>query len=312
MGHQFANAALLLVKKLKSQAIDVDLISSHGQTLYHRPPEGGSNGYTLQIGDPSVIAERTEIEVVADFRPGDMAAGGHGAPLVPFADLLMFQEPERPIAIQNIGGIANVTALPPSNSLQDKPLAFDTGPGNMIIDTLMQTLFQQPMDKNGDTARKGKVHQELLDHLMRHPYLSAPPPKSTGREMFGTGFAQQIAAEWGRKMSKEDLIHTATMFTVQSIVQGYEQFVLPQLRVREVILGGGGTLNQFMVEKLAEAFRPHFISLRTHEDFGVSSKYKEAIAFAMLGYARKMGIPNNLPSCTGANRPVSLGAIWYP
>ena len=310
MGAAFADAALILIDNLKAQGITVDLIASHGQTLYHWPPANGVLGSTLQIGDPATIAERSGIDVAADFRPGDMAAGGHGAPLVPFADKLLFQHETRPRAVQNIGGIANVTALPALNDSKNTLLAFDTGPGNMIIDALMQMLFDQLYDAGGQIAARGQVHEPLLQAMLAEPYFQQAPPKSTGRERFGKAYTQALLAQWQSQLSAEDMIATATHFTAITIAEAYQRFVLPQMPLQEMIVGGGGVFNTTLMQSLQAQLSPLGIAVKRHEDFGIDSKYKEAIAFALLGYARKMGIPANIPSCTGAKHPVVLGGLW--
>jgi anhydro-N-acetylmuramic acid kinase len=312
VGESFAHATLALMDKLKSRGLLVDLVASHGQTIYHIPPAGEHLGSTLQIGEPAVIAHHVGLEVAADFRPADMAAGGHGAPLVSFADKLLFQDDETPRAVQNIGGIANLTALPARNSKGQTIMAFDTGPGNMVLDSLVQELFAIPFDCGGEIAATGKIHPEMLRQLREHPYFKQPPPKSTGRELFGKTFTDGILQQWRDQIPPEDIIATATQFTADTIADAYRYFVLPNVPVREIVAGGGGVMNPVLMHKLAECLEPLGIALKTHEDFGINSKYKEAVAFAMLGYARKMHIPANLPECTGASRPVVMGAMWIP
>lgn len=310
MGMLFAQTAVKLIADLKCRDIRADLVASHGQTLYHIPPSADAPGSTLQIGDPSVIAEQTGLEVIADFRPGDIAAGGHGAPLAPFADMLLFQDKEIPRAVHNIGGISNLTVLPALNDTENRIMAFDTGPGNMLIDTLTQLLFDLPYDKDGEIAQMGGVRPAMMDELMAQPYLALPPPKSTGRELFGRKYAESFLSRWQDKFPREDIIATATHFTAITITDAYDRFVLPKVPLKEVILGGGGVFNQTLKELIEERFLLYGIELKTHEDFGIHSKYKEAIAFALLGYARKLGIPANIPECTGAAHPVILGGSW--
>lgn len=312
VGVCFAQAANMLIEQLKPQDIAVDLIASHGQTLYHVPPTKGQLGSTLQIGEPAVIAEQTGIEVAADFRPGDMAAGGHGAPLVPFADMLLFQDKSIPRAVQNIGGIANLTALPALSDESQPIMAFDTGPGNMMIDALMEALFGAPFDADGQVAGEGHIHQPMLDAMLANPYFNELPPKSTGRELFGKPYALTLLEQWRNQVSSEGIIATVTYFTAFTIAEAYKTFVLPKIPVQEIVLGGGGVMNQTLVRHLEDLLAPHGIQLKPHEAFGIPSKYKEAIAFALLGYARKTGIPSNIPSCTGASHPVILGGLWKP
>ncbi len=307
LGEVFAQAATAVVQKAGLEMDQVDLIASHGQTVYHAVGRGQEVPATLQIGEPSVIAERTGVTTVADFRPRDVAAGGQGAPLVSFVDYLLFRHQHRGRAIQNIGGIANVTALPP-NAKEEDVLAFDTGPGNMLLDFAVETLTdgRQLYDRDGRMARRGTVHPGLLGHLMAHPYLRQPPPKTTGREQFGRQFGQEvlgIARDMG--LSAEDVVATLTAFTAESIAQSYADF-LP-FRVEEVVMGGGGAYNTALVDMLAQRLAPARV-LR-HEDFGLSSDAKEAVAFAVLGYEAVHGRPNTLPGCTGARRPVVMGKV---
>jgi len=306
LGRLFGETALALMQQL--QPLKVDLIASHGQTLYHIPPEAGNLGATLQLGEPAMIAEITGVEVAADFRPGDMAAGGQGAPLVPFADGLLFQDKVIARAVQNIGGIANVTVLTDKGPV----MAFDTGPGNMIIDNLVQTFTGKTYDKDGEIARQGQIIEPLLTSMLNDPYFKLPPPKSTGRELFGSDYTTQLIQNWQTNHDPKDFIATATHFTADSIVNAYKEFVLPKVPVKEVIVGGGGALNTYLMELLTHRFTPLGITVKTHEDFGIPNKYKEAIAFALLGAARKLEIPSNIPLCTGASHPVILGGLWLP
>lgn len=312
MGELFSEAALQLLKKLEAQQIKVDLIASHGQTLWHMPPSSGQPGYTCQIGAPAVLAERTGIPVVADFRPTDMAAGGQGAPLVPFADQLFFQDEVQVRSVLNIGGISNMTVLPARQEATLPVIAFDTGPGNMIIDGLMGHFFGQPYDADGKTAAEGQVHPEMLEKMLSHPYFMLSLPKSTGREQFGGDYISLLLQNWESSVSPEDMVSTATEFTVVSIAQAYKRFVCPQYPVKEVILGGGGARNPILFNRLQVLLAEMGITLQLHEAYGISSQFKECIAFALLGYARLMGIPNTLPSCTGASRAVCAGGLWSP
>jgi anhydro-N-acetylmuramic acid kinase len=312
MGRQFGIAAQQLIQQLAAEGIPVDLIASHGQTVYHIPPTLTQAGSTLQIGQPAVISEMTGIEVMADFRPADMAAGGHGAPLVPFADQLLFQDAHIARAVQNIGGIANLTALPAYSEASTACLAFDTGPGNMIIDALMKTFFNAPYDKEGAVAQQGRVHPEMLAAMLTHPFFNEPPPKSTGREQFGQPYVSQLLSNWQGKVSPEEMVATATHFTAITIANAYERFVLPVIPVQEVIAGGGGVFNRTLMDLLSDRLSNLGVILKRHEDFGVPDKFKEALAFALLGYARKMGLPANIPACTGAKHPAILGGSWQP
>jgi anhydro-N-acetylmuramic acid kinase len=308
LGRLFAEAALDLMRRAGLSPRDVDLIASHGQTMCHLPADAA----TVQIGEPAVIAELTGLPVVADFRARDMAAGGQGAPLVPYADYVLFRDPHRTRAIQNIGGIANVTLLPAGGGIGDV-LAFDTGPGNMVIDALVAALSDgaRRYDENGAWAEQGRVSKEMLDVLAAHPFLSRPPPKSTGREDFGAQFAAELlASARARGLSEADTIATATAFTAASIADAYRQFILPKHRLDEVILGGGGSYNRALVRMLAE--RLPGVPLRTHEDYGISGEAKEALAFAILGNETMCGRPANVPAATGASHAVVLGKIVLP
>jgi anhydro-N-acetylmuramic acid kinase len=315
VGRFFGEAVLGLLERCGLAPRDVDLIASHGQTVCHLPSEDasapGATGATLQIGEPAVIAEMTGCVVVADFRPRDMAAGGQGAPLVPYADYALFRHPESTRAVQNIGGIANVTFLPGGGGLGDL-IAFDTGPGNMIVDALITVVTGGEMtyDADGELSGLGRVDDGLLAWLMDHPYLSRPPPKSTGREEFGVGVVGDLLDRaQSADVSAEDLVATATAFTAESIAAAYRDF-LPYQEIDEVILGGGGSYNATLRRMLQE--RLPGPALLLHEDYGVHGDAKEAIAFAILGNETMLGQPANVPAATGAQRPVILGKIVPP
>jgi len=311
LGQAFGKLARDLKDQMTAQGVTVDFVASHGQTVGHFPPEGGALGSTLQLGEPSVIAQMTGLPVVADFRPADMALGGHGAPLVPFADLLLFGHATEHRAVQNIGGIANMTVVPSTQSGL-KPLAFDSGPGNMAIDAAMRHFYNRPYDTDGAVAASGTVNGPLLQHLLADPYLVTPPPKSTGRERYGEPFVQKLLAEWSPALSAEDWVATLTRLTVDSIVQAYQQFVLSQYPLKTVIVGGGGARNLTLMAGLQAGLTPLGVSVTTHEAYGISSQYKEAAAFALLGYANRHGLASNVPECTGALHPTILGAMWRP
>jgi anhydro-N-acetylmuramic acid kinase len=311
IGEVFADAVLKLCRKSRISINSIDLIGSHGQTIYHNP-KGSRFGRlllrsTLQIGEPCVIAGRTGKTVVADFRPADIAAGGQGAPLVPYADYLLFSHKKKNRVVQNIGGIANLTWLKARASIEDV-LAFDTGPGNMIIDhiTNLITKGRYRYDVDGRIAAKGKVDTSLLKKLMQHKFLKRRPPKSTGREEFGTAFSNHLyntAAKAGLKPA--DILATVTAFTARSIIAAYRRF-LPMLP-DEVILCGGGAKNKTLVKMLKEQIEPAKVLLT--DDFGINADAKEAISFAILAGETIRGIPNNVPSATGAKTPVVLGKI---
>jgi anhydro-N-acetylmuramic acid kinase len=307
LGEWFAAAALRAIDEAGLSTHEVDLIGSHGQTIYHAVGADATVPATLQIGEAAVIAARTGVTTVADFRVADVAAGGQGAPLVSYVDWLLLRHPTIPRAVQNIGGIANVTYLPPG----DDPggvIAFDTGPGNMLIDdgAARTTFGEQRYDRDGALAAAGTVNEELLAELLAHPYLSLPPPKTTGREQFGRTFGATV---WerarARGLSAEDVMATLTALTATSIADAYRRF-LPRMP-EEVILGGGGASNPILVRMLREALAPSRVV--THEALGMSSEAKEAVAFAVLAYEALHGRPGNLPSCTGAGSRVVLGKL---
>jgi anhydro-N-acetylmuramic acid kinase len=311
IGEIFADAVIALCRKSKIALQSVDLIGSHGQTIYHNP-KGVRIGRrvirsTFQIGEPSIIAHRTGITTVADFRPRDMAANGEGAPLVPFADYFLLRNKRLNRAVQNIGGIGNVTYLPAGCKPQDI-IAFDTGPGNMIIDrfTNMLTSGKLNYDKDGKIAAKGKVNGKLLDELLDHPFLIRKPPKSTGREEFGKLYCDVIYKKAKRKsLSAKDIIATVTSLTAFSITQAYKRF-LPAMP-DELILCGGGARNKTLIKMLQENLNK--TTIRLTDDFGISSDAKEAVSFAILAYATIKGLPNNVPSATGAEKEIVLGKI---
>jgi anhydro-N-acetylmuramic acid kinase len=311
IGELFGDAVIKLCAKSGVKLSSLDLVGSHGQTIYHNA-RGHRFGKrlvrsTLQIGEAAVIAERTGVTTVADFRPGDMAANGEGAPLVPFADYVLFRDKRRSRAIQNIGGIANVTFLP-AGCRPDDIIAFDTGPGNMIIDGLMSIISGGRLryDRNGNTAAKGKVDEVLLGHMLRHRFLARRAPKSTGREEFGRPYCEKFrhkATERG--MSGEDMVATATALTASSIAQAYRTF-LPKMP-DELILSGGGIHNRTLVSMLQDKLAG--VKIRAADEFGISSDAKEAVCFAVLARATIKGITCNVPSATGADAPAILGKI---
>ena len=307
LGEWFATAAWRAIEEAGLAPDDVALIGSHGQTIYHAVGEDSPVKSTLQIGEAAVIAARTGITTVADFRVADVAAGGQGAPLVSYVDWLLLRHPAHTRAVQNIGGIANVTYLPPGDD-PDDVLAFDTGPGNMLIDYAAEraTAGQQTFDLDGALAAQGRVDEGLLAELMAHPYLRQPPPKTAGREQFGVPFGAEV---WARAMRRglrgQDVVATVTAFTAASIADAYRRFLAQS--PDEVILGGGGAHNRTLVAMLRQRLAP--ARLVTHETLGLSSDAKEAIAFAVLAYETIHGRPGNLPACTGAGSRAVLGKI---
>jgi anhydro-N-acetylmuramic acid kinase len=316
LGEEFARAALLAAGAAGLPFAEISAIASHGQTVWHQPEPltiGGEETVgTLQIAEAAVIAARTGCMVVTDFRPADMAVGGQGAPLAPFADYLLFADAHETRAVQNLGGIANVTLLPAGCALAGVT-AFDTGPANMVMDalTIRATGGAMEYDRDGLLAAAGQADQEFLAELLTHPFFTAAPPKSTGREEFGAAYAEALFAEAGaRGLSTADLLATAMALTVESIAGAYHAFLLPSGCVDTVILGGGGTCNRTLVARLRERLAPTRVAM--HSDFGVPNEAKEAAAFAILGYCTLRGRPSNVPSATGASRPTILGKIVLP
>ncbi len=303
LGERFADAAAAMAARVG----DIDLIGSHGQTIYHISPADGQPGSTLQIGEPAVIAERTGVLTVADFRPRDMAAGGMGAPLVPYADYILFRHPTRTRLVQNIGGISNVTLLPAGGD-PAAVTAFDTGPGNMVIDSLVSRFFGREYDAGGEVAAAGRVHEPLLAELLADEFLAAAPPKATGRERYGEPYAQHVAARAeAMGLSAEDVVATVTALTAEAIVLNYGRFVFPAHRVDEIVIAGGGARNRTLMDRLAARLAPR--PVMTTADLGIDSDAKEAIAFAILANDAVMGLATNVPGATGATHPVILGAI---
>lgn len=315
LGELFAEAALAVINKAGMNREDISLISSHGQTIYHQPDSVQLAGHhvasTLQIGDISVIAERTGITTVGDFRTRDVAVGGQGAPLVPYADYLLFKENKFGRVLVNIGGISNLTILPKGCTEEDV-LAYDTGPGNMIIDafTTWATNGKQSYDRDGILASKGRVHEEWLSKLLDHPYFSLEPPKSTGRELYGKEYAKKMWAEADLfQMTDNDKIATVTDLTAKSIAQEIEKFVA-QSDIQEVLISGGGRYNSTLMSRI-QYYLPDHVALKGTEEYGMPSDAKEAIVFALLGYQCLNKKPNNLPSATGAEKSVVMGKIAW-
>ncbi|MDP6779213.1 MAG: anhydro-N-acetylmuramic acid kinase [Candidatus Latescibacteria bacterium] len=311
LGEWFAKAALDVCEEAGIPLSEVDAVGSHGQTVHHLPEPyeafGVSVRSTLQIGDPSVIAERTGLTTVADFRARDVAAGGQGAPLVPLVDFLLFRSQRVGRVMLNIGGIANVTVLPRGCESSDV-FAFDTGPGNMPIDGLVAALTdgERRFDVDGSMARRGTVCEPLLEELMAHPFLVEAPPKSTGRESFGRSLVDRVLRDW-RGLPGPDLVRTATAFTAGSIADAVCRFVKPQCEVREVAVSGGGADNPVLMDILGNALDE--VDLLRVDTLGVPSDAKEAVAFGVLAYETLEGRAGNLPHVSGASRSVVLGAV---
>ena len=305
VGEVFARAAIKCAQKANIPLKHFEAIASHGQTIWHIPPKGRGNGSTMQIGEPAVIALRTGLPVVSCFRAADMAEGGHGAPLVPYADYILFKK-MAPIAVHNLGGISNVTLITPE---LEGVRAFDTGPGNCLMDLVMQKYFKKPYDRAGATARRGKPDKALLRHLLAHPYFKKKPPKSTGLETFGTSMLKSVLPS-GSKVKGEDLLATLAQFTAHSIASAYRSFILPDSTIGEVIFSGGGTKNTFLMRLLGEHLLPLKISMS--DAYGIPAQAKEALAFAVLGAARLDGRKTSLPAVTGASKSLKLGSITMP
>ncbi|MDX8288715.1 anhydro-N-acetylmuramic acid kinase AnmK [Metabacillus indicus] len=310
LGKLFAEAVKEVCKKANLPMEKLDLIGSHGQTIYHQPQkEDQFIPSTLQIGEAAVIAHDTDTMVVSNFRTMDMAAGGQGAPLVPYTEYILYRSDIKGRLLQNIGGIGNVTVLPRGASLDDME-AFDTGPGNMIIDEVCRQLFEVNYDKGGRIAKQGKVNEELLSYCMNHPYIMSPPPKSTGRELFGKQYVMKLLEEF-KTLSKEDIVTTVTMFTAKSIVENYQAYVFHKTKIDEVIIGGGGSYNHTLLEMI-QTLLGSSVKVITQEELGFSSESKEAVAFALLANETYNGNAGNVPSATGAKQAVILGSLTYP
>ncbi len=310
LGELYAEAILTTQRRFKTK---IQLAGCHGQTLYH---QGDSAMFlnrklavTWQTGDGSVIAARIGVPVVSDFRPADMAAGGMGAPLVPFFDYVLFRDRRIGRIVQNIGGIANLTAIPAGASPKDVR-AFDTGPGNMVIDALAFSLFGKPYDKDGKIAASGKVLEDVLGAVLRQGYFRKMPPKTAGREEFGSEFARIFLQKCGRA-DKRDILATATALTAYSIADAIKRFVLKNAPYKEIVVSGGGTRNPTLLAMLASRMAPMGLKLRLSDEFGIPSEAKEAAAFALLAYQTWNRRPSNIPSATGAKRAAILGKISY-
>jgi anhydro-N-acetylmuramic acid kinase len=314
LGELYADAVLATQRRFRVKA---ELVGCHGQTLYHQGEAqaflGRQVAATWQTGEAAVIAARLGVPVVSDFRPADMAAGGKGAPLVPYFDYLLFRDAKIGRIVQNIGGIANLTAIPAAADASGV-LAFDTGPGNMVIDATMQELYGRAFDRGGRIAASGKVLGPVLDRTLRAKFFGNKPPKTAGREEFGREFVREFLRQCGRAR-KEDVVTTATALTARSIADALQRFVVPKLRssakFREMILSGGGARNATLVAMLAEALAPLEVTLRFSDEFGVPSEAKEAVAFAVLAHETWNQRASSLPSATGAKRAAVLGKISY-
>jgi anhydro-N-acetylmuramic acid kinase len=296
VGRAFANAARRALDGFASQA---DLVVSHGQTLYHWVEAGDARG-TLQIGQPAWIAEETGLPVVADLRTADIAAGGQGAPLASIFDVLLLQSRARTCAALNLGGIANVTVVGPGL----EPIAFDTGPANTLIDAAVRHITDgmQSYDRGGEIAREGAIHRPLLERLLSDPYYRLPPPKTTGRELFHLPYLLEAVDEVG-PVAPEDLVATVTYLTARTVGDACRE-----RGVEEIVVSGGGAGNPFLVELLARELAD--VTVQPIDDLGIPAGFKEAYFIAMIGFLTMNGLAGNVPSATGASRPVILGALW--
>jgi anhydro-N-acetylmuramic acid kinase len=297
------------------------LVGCHGQTIHHEAAATGFLGAkvrsTCQIGEAAAIAERMRCPVVSDFRPADLAAGGQGAPLVPMLDWCLFRSDKVSRVLQNIGGIGNLTVIPAGAGV-DQLAAFDTGPGNMVIDQTMATLFGRPFDRDGAEARRGRVLGDVVARMLRGRYFSAPPPKSCGREEFGAAFTERFIVACRKVRGTDaDCVATATALTAESILDAYRRFVAPLLGAAapkgrvEFCVAGGGAKNRTLMGMLGAGLSPMSVKLRLSDELGVPSQAKEGVAFALLAWLTWHGLPGNVSSATGANRPVVLGKVTY-
>ncbi len=307
----YADAVLATQKKFRIKA---QLVGCHGQTIYHQGEVqsflGRKIAVTWQTGEGAVIARRVGVPVVSDFRPADMAAGGKGAPLVPFLDYLLYRDARIGRIVQNIGGIANLTAIPAGASAE-KVIAFDTGPGNMVIDAVTERLFGKAYDRDGRIAAAGNVLEDVVDNFLRLPFFRRTPPKTAGREEFGGEFSSRFLHACGRA-SKADIVATATALTARSIADAIGKFVVKRPdSYRELVVSGGGANNPTLLAMLANELSPLGLVLRLSDEFGLPSAAKEAAAFALLAYETWNGRPSNVPSATGARRAAVLGKISY-
>jgi anhydro-N-acetylmuramic acid kinase len=314
LGELYADAVLAAQRRFRIKA---DLVGCHGQTLYHqgdaRPFLGKRIATTWQAGEAAIIAARVSVPVVSDFRPADMAAGGKGAPLVPYLDYLLFRDAKVGRIVQNIGGIANLTAIP-AGAGAEQIIAFDTGPGNMVIDQVTQALSGRPFDRGGKIAESGKIIQGVAEKFLRRDFFRKRPPKTAGREEFGREFVGEFLRQCGHA-STADIVATATTLTARSIADAVRRFVMTASTARssfhEMIVSGGGAKNATLIRMLTEFLAPLGVSLRFSDEFGLPSQAKEAVAFAVLAYETWHRRPSNVPSATGAKRPAVLGKISH-
>jgi anhydro-N-acetylmuramic acid kinase len=314
LGQAYSEA---LAGTLKQIPCRLDLVGCHGQTIYHQPKAlpyaGRMVACTWQIGEVALLAAQSRVPVVSNFRPADMVAGGQGAPLVPLLDYLLFRHQSRGRVLQNLGGIGNLTAIPP-NAKPAQVLAFDTGPANMIIDQLMQGLFKKNFDASGKCAARGRVIEPVTASMLRHRFFLAPPPKTAGREQFGFDYAQRFLAVCQKAgAGAEDTIATATALTAESVRLGYSLFVKARMRRAPVdfIVSGGGAKNRTLMRMLRAALEPLGCTVEVSDAVGLPAQAKEAAAFALLAYQTWHRRPGNVPAATGARRPAILGGTTH-
>lgn len=314
LGLAYAEAIGATIKK---HGVKLDLVGCHGQTVYHQGRAaayaGRRFGCTWQLGEPGAIAAVAGVPVVSNFRPADMLAGGQGAPLVPLLDYVLFADAKRGRVLQNIGGIGNLTAIP-AGAAATEVIAFDTGPGNMVIDALAQQLFGNAFDRNGAMAARGQVLEPVLSAALRHPFFRLKPPRSAGREEFGREYAAQFLASCRRFSRRpEDAIASATALTAESIARSYEKWVRPAMKGLPVdyLVSGGGANNRTLMAMLADQLAPQGCELAASSDRGLPVEAKEAVAFALLAWQTWHRLPGNVPSATGARGAVVLGQVTY-
>ena len=318
LGDLYADAVRTAQRRARLRC---ELVGCHGQTLYHqgnsKPYLGRRIACTWQTGEAAIIAAKIGVPVVSDFRPADLAVGGKGAPLVPFLDYVLYRHRRYGRIVQNLGGIGNLTAIPP-RALPEQVIAFDTGPGNMVIDAVSEQLFHKPFDRNGRLAARGEPIERVLRELLRHPFFRQKPPKTAGREQFGREFVRELL-RLCRRADDNDIIATATALTARSVGIAVRRFVLPLVesedpkpaRFREFVVSGGGTKNATLMRMIREELAPLKMRVRTTDDFGLPSEAKEATAFALLAYQTWRRLPSNVPSATGAERLTILGKVSY-
>jgi anhydro-N-acetylmuramic acid kinase len=314
LGELYADAVRAAQRRAR---LECQLVGCHGQTIYHQGSAKAFLGHriacTWQTGEGAIIAAKLGVPVVSDFRPADMAASGKGAPLVPFLDYALYRHRRYGRIVQNLGGIGNLTAIPP-RAEPDDVVAFDTGPGNMVIDAVTEHLFDKPYDRNGRFAACGEPIERVLREVLRNPYFRQKPPKTAGREQFGREFVREFL-RLCRRADENDIVATATALTARSIGIAIRRFVLPLVeppaRFREFVASGGGTKNAALMAILREELAPLKMRVRTTDDLGMPSEAKEAAAFALLAYQTWRKLPSNVPSATGAERPAILGKVSY-